>query len=127
MTLKSSDRKERGQAMVEFALLLPPAAEHGRLLIAHEGAHRERITAGLGCAVDTFGTSGDADFQVAFDAGSRDLEVLRRGRPLARWTNAMPGDHNALNAAAGLRPPAGAADMVFAIQALTVSHEPMGR
>ncbi len=88
------------EAFREFALLLPPAAQHGRLLIAHDGAHRGRITAGLDCAVDTFGTSGDAGYQVVFDAGSRRLEVLRRGRPLARWTNAMAGDHNALNAAA---------------------------
>jgi len=88
------------EAFREFALLLPDAAQHGRLLIAHEGAHRQRITTDLRCAVDTFGTSPDADFQVAFDARSRRLEVLRRGRPLARWTNTMPGDHNAFNAAA---------------------------
>ncbi len=88
------------EAFREFAMLLPPAGQHGRLLIAHEGAHRRQITAGLQCAVDTFGSSPDADFQVAFDAGSRRVEVLREGRSLARWTNTMPGGHNANNAAA---------------------------
>jgi UDP-N-acetylmuramate--alanine ligase len=88
------------EAFREFAGLLPPAAQHGRLFIAHDGAHRERITSGLPCAVETFGTSRDADYQVVFDARSRSLEVLRDGRPLARWTNTMPGEHNALNAAA---------------------------
>ena len=43
------------EAFAEFARLVPPAAEGGRLLIAHDGAHRRAITAGLRCRVETFG------------------------------------------------------------------------
>ncbi len=88
------------EAFARFADLLPSADQQGRLLIAHDGAHRQRVTAGARCAVETFGTSAAADFRVAFDAARREVTVLGRGRPLAHWTNAMPGEHNALNAAA---------------------------
>ncbi len=87
-------------AFAVFARLLPPADRHGRLLIAHDGAHRQRITADVRCAVETFGTSPDADFQVVFQAHSRRVAVVGRGHTLAGWTNVMAGEHNALNAAA---------------------------
>ena len=88
------------EAFAVFARLLPPARQDGRLLIAHDGAHRQRITADVRCAVETFGTSSDADFQVVFEACSRRVAVVRRGDALAEWTNVMAGEHNALNAAA---------------------------
>jgi UDP-N-acetylmuramate--alanine ligase len=88
------------EAFAGFAQLLPPAADLGRLLIAHEGAHRERVAAGLRCAVETFGFHPEAQFHVGFDAGSRRVALAREGRPVAGWANLMPGAHNALNAAA---------------------------
>jgi UDP-N-acetylmuramate--alanine ligase len=87
-------------AFREFAGLLPPAAAGGRLLIAHEGAHRRRVTAGLAARVETFGYSPAADYQVVADAAARRVGLLQDGIWLAQWTNAMPGEHNVLNAAA---------------------------
>jgi UDP-N-acetylmuramate--alanine ligase len=88
------------EAFTVFAGLLPPAEQQGKLLIAHDGAHRQRITAGLGCHIETFGFSSAADHQVSFEPAGRRVTLLRDGAPLAGWTNAMPGEHNALNAAA---------------------------
>jgi UDP-N-acetylmuramate--alanine ligase len=85
------------QAFAEFARLLPP---EGRLLIAHEGAHRREVTAGLPCAISTFGYSPAADYQVVFDQSSKRVGVLDGGHWLAQWTLSMPGEHNALNSAA---------------------------
>jgi UDP-N-acetylmuramate--alanine ligase len=87
-------------AFAEFARLIPPAARGGRLLIAHEGAHRREVTAGLDCDVNTFGFSPSADYQVEHDPAGGRVTVLERGRRVAEWINPMPGDHNALNAAA---------------------------
>jgi UDP-N-acetylmuramate--alanine ligase len=88
------------EAFGEFARLLPRAGEGGTLLIAHEGAHRREVTAGLDCRVLTFGFSPAADYQVVTDPDIRRVGVLRNGHWLAQWTNRMPGEHNALNAAA---------------------------
>ncbi len=88
------------EAFAGFAQLLPPGSSSGRLLIAHEGAHRECVTAGLRCAVETFGFHPGAGFHVAFDPAARRVTLRREGRIVARWTNVMPGPHNALNAAA---------------------------
>jgi UDP-N-acetylmuramate--alanine ligase len=86
-----------------FAELIPTAEQGGRLLIAHDGAHRGTVTPGLRCAVETFGFHPEADFQVVYDAavspGGR-VGVLQDGVWLAQWTNHMPGAHNALNSAA---------------------------
>jgi UDP-N-acetylmuramate--alanine ligase len=88
------------EAFGAFARLLPPAQENGRLLIAHDGAHRREITAGLRCRVETFDFNPSADHRVGFEPDSRQVSVSQQGRTVARWTNAMPGQHNALNAAA---------------------------
>lgn len=96
------------QAFAEFARLLPPAEAGGRLLIAHDGAHRREITAGLSARVETFGYSPAADFQVVTDAAVRRVGLLQEGVWLTQWTNAMPGEHNALNAAAAAILAAGA-------------------
>lgn len=87
-------------AFREFAELIPEEAAGGRLLIAHEGAHRREITAGLCCAMRTFGYSPAADFQVVTDQTVQRVGVLENGIWLAQWTLAMPGEHNALNSAA---------------------------
>ena len=84
----------------DFARLLPPAREGGKLLIAQEGAHRRQVVAGLECDVATFGFSPEADYQVVFDAQANRVGVLWHGHWIAAWNNRMPGSHNALNAAA---------------------------
>ncbi|MDY7108097.1 MAG: UDP-N-acetylmuramate--L-alanine ligase [Planctomycetota bacterium] len=88
------------QAFADFAALIPPAEEGGRLLIGHEGAHRRAITASLRCEVRTFGFSPAADYQVFADAAVRRVGLLQHGIWLAQWTNTLPGEHNALNSAA---------------------------
>lgn len=88
------------EAFAGFAKLLPAAADGGRLIIAHEGAHRRQITAGLRCDIETFGFNPAADHHVQFDPTRAQTTVRRGARTLARWTNRMPGPHNALNAAA---------------------------
>ncbi len=85
------------EAFARFARLLP---ESGRLLIAHDGAHRRRVTAGLTCAVETFGFDPAADYRVAYEPATRSVTLHDRTTTLARWTNVMPGEHNALNASA---------------------------
>jgi UDP-N-acetylmuramate--alanine ligase len=84
----------------DFARILPPAAQGGKLLIAEDGAHRREVTAGLDCEVATFGFSPEADYQVVYDAPVHRVGVLWRGHWIAQWTNRMPGPHNALNSAA---------------------------
>ncbi|HWB19473.1 MAG TPA: UDP-N-acetylmuramate--L-alanine ligase, partial [Phycisphaerales bacterium] len=88
------------QAFAEFAQLLPSSAEGGRLLIAHEGAHRLQVTTGLTCKVETFGFHPEADYHVIYDPVVQRVGILQDGIWLAQWTNRMPGAHNALNSAA---------------------------
>lgn len=87
------------EAFHEFARLVPSAAEGGRLLIAHDGAHRREVTAGLDCAVETIGFSPAADWSVAFDPSTRVVSVSLAGEPVASWAMRIPGEHNAMNAA----------------------------
>jgi len=105
------------EAFRGFAERLPPAAAGGRLLIAHEGAHRREIASGLVCAVSTFGWDPSADYAVSFvddaagagpphdravDAApdARIVRVVHQGEEVLRFARPMPGEHNALNAAA---------------------------
>lgn len=83
----------------EFARLLPPASQGGRLLIAHTGAHRREVTAGLDCAIETIGYSPEADWSVAFEPRTRRVTLTRGGVEAATWCNTIPGAHNAMNAA----------------------------
>jgi UDP-N-acetylmuramate--alanine ligase len=92
------DLDEIVEAFRAFAASLPPAAEGGLLLIAHEGACRERIAEGLPCRVETFGRSPDADWQVDEHGGEVTLRHREWG-PL-RWRNPLPGRHTSLNASA---------------------------
>ncbi|MCC5786535.1 MAG: UDP-N-acetylmuramate--L-alanine ligase [Phycisphaerales bacterium] len=85
-----------------FARLLPPADEGGYLLIAHQGAHREKVTAGVKAKVETIGFAPGADWTVDFDASEQMVSLSRKGELLARWKSRMPGDHNAMNAATAL-------------------------
>lgn len=80
-----------------------PVAAGGTLLIAHDGAHRREVTAGVTCSVETIGFSPAADWVVAFDPASRRVELRNPPRhgaaPVAVWTCNLPGDHNAMNGA----------------------------
>ncbi|MDX9912929.1 MAG: Mur ligase domain-containing protein [Phycisphaerales bacterium] len=87
------------EAFHEFARLLPPAKEGGRLLIAHDGAHRREVTRGLECAVETIGTSPEADWVVTYDPTSRRVTLEHEGAIVASWLARLPGHHNATNAA----------------------------
>ena len=87
-------------AFAEFARLIPPSEEGGRLLLAHDGAHRMQITSGLKCRVETFGFHPEADYQIVFDSAAQRVGVLQDGIWLGQWTLHMPGAHNALNSSA---------------------------
>lgn len=88
------------QSFREFAGLLPHVDHGGKLLIAHEGAHRREVSSDLSCSVATWGFSPSADYQVIYDAKAQRVGILQDGHWTAQWTNKMPGDHNALNSAA---------------------------
>ncbi len=91
------------RAFAGFAQMLPPAepdGRGGRLLIAHEGAHRGTVTSGLQCAIETFGFHPEADYQVVFDAAVQRVGVMQDGVWMAQWTTRMPGAHNAMNSCA---------------------------
>ncbi len=83
----------------QFARLLPPAADGGRLLIAHDGAHRREVTAGVSCSVETIGFAPAADWVVSWEASTGHTEIRHGGELLAAWEGRLPGEHNAMNAA----------------------------
>ncbi len=87
------------EAFQAFARLVAPGADGGRLLIAHSGAHRKEVTAGVTCEVETIGFDPEADWVVGFDPASGEVRLAHRGRAAARWTARLPGAHNAMNAA----------------------------
>ncbi|MCE2924674.1 MAG: Mur ligase domain-containing protein [Phycisphaeraceae bacterium] len=88
------------QSFREFAGLIAPAERGGLLLIAHSGAHRREVTAGLSCAVQTIGFHPDADWYATYDAGTRAVKLIGPDKRVAcEWTMLMPGAHNAMNAA----------------------------
>ncbi len=86
----------------EFANLLPPASEGGKLLIAHDGAHRREVTAGLSSEVETIGFSPEADYVIDYDLGTRSVTLTHERKTIARWTMAIPGAHMAFNAAVAM-------------------------
>ncbi len=83
-----------------FAQTLPDATEGGRLLIAHEGAHRRAVASALRCAVSTFGWSPTAEYHVDYEPATTATTVWHNGREMLSWTGHLCGEHNALNGAA---------------------------
>jgi UDP-N-acetylmuramate--alanine ligase len=90
----------------QFALLLPPASQGGKLLIAHDNAHRREVTAGVSCEVRTIGFSPEADWVISYDPRSRQVRLSEglgsERREVASWRNSIPGAHNAFNASVAL-------------------------
>jgi len=86
----------------QFAGLLPPASEGGRLLIAHFDAHRREVTAGVACAVETIGFTPEADWVIAYDPAVRRVTLAHDRAAVAEWTMSVPGAHNAFNASIAL-------------------------
>jgi UDP-N-acetylmuramate--alanine ligase len=88
------------EAFHEFAKLVAPSEEGGHLLIAHDGAHRREVTAGLSCTVETIGFSPEADWVVEFDPRARQVTLSHGSSGInVSWTMQIPGVHNAMNAA----------------------------
>lgn len=90
------------ESFAEFAKLVPAAGAGGRLLIAHDGAHRREVTAGLECAVETIGYSPEADWVVGYERASRTVTLTHERTVIGRWVMQLPGAHNAMNAATAL-------------------------
>ena len=87
------------QGFADFAQNIPDAQSGGRLLIAHDGAHRREVTRSTKARVETFGLSSEADWSIAFNVETREVDLQGPGSQL-HWRNLMPGEHNALNAGA---------------------------
>jgi UDP-N-acetylmuramate--alanine ligase len=87
------------EAFHAFAQLIPHADQGGYLLIAHEGAHRRDVTAGLDCCVETFGFTPESDWRITLEEGQVTVHD-RDGEVVAGWHSPMIGTHNAMNAAA---------------------------
>ncbi len=83
----------------EFARLVAPESDGGHLLIAHEGAHRREVSAGVHAKVETIGYAPDADWSVSFDPNARTISVSHDHTPVGTFDAPMPGAHNAMNAA----------------------------
>ncbi len=86
----------------EYARLLPPAGKDGSggwLLIAHDGAHRREVCAGLECEVETIGFEPAADWVVTYDTRSRRVGLNKGGEHIANWIIQLPGSHMAINSA----------------------------
>ncbi len=97
------------EAFADYARRVPSASAGGKLLIAHDGAHRRAITAGLDCEVRTIGFNPAADYHITYDRQTRRVGVNSRADAhddaggesghLANWTITMPGEHMAMNSA----------------------------
>lgn len=90
------------EAFHEFAALIPARSDGGKLLIAHDNAHRRQVTAGIDCLVETIGFSPQADWQVEYEPVSRRVTLSRGQIIQAVWMMRLPGAHNAMNAATAL-------------------------
>ncbi|MCC6659684.1 MAG: UDP-N-acetylmuramate--L-alanine ligase [Phycisphaerales bacterium] len=87
------------EAFRQFALRVAPADRGGRLLIAHRGAHRQEVTAGVTARVETIGLDPEADWTIGIDPSEQRVTLRRSGDHTAAWTMRIPGAHNAINSA----------------------------
>jgi len=87
------------EAFAEFARLIAPADQGGKLIIGHDGAHRREVTAGVSCAVETIGFNPAADWVVKHEPTTGEVWVKEPNGDEHRWELTMPGEHNAFNSA----------------------------
>lgn len=87
------------KAFHEFAKLIAPAEDGGRLLIAQDNTQRTVVTAGLKCKVETIGFRPDADWVVSYDPATRHATLSHEGKLIIDWLVRLPGVHNAMNGA----------------------------
>lgn len=87
------------QSFRDFARLVAPAKDGGKLFIAHDGAHRREVTAGLECAVESVGFAPAADWVVTYDTRSRRVALSKAGVQIATWILKIPGAHMAIDSA----------------------------
>ena len=87
------------EAFTEFAQLIAPKEKGGKLIIAHDGAHRREISAGLSCEVETIGFNPAADWVIGYQTESGTVSVSDPSGSQMTWTLSMPGEHNAFNSA----------------------------
>lgn len=113
--------KSLDEIVEAFAVFARKVPADGSLLVNHEMPHRLNITAGLDCTVESIGFAPQADWRVEIrgrrsqdsgqktrlrsqgpqgGASSRIVQLSYRGDVVARWSNPLPGEHMAYNAAA---------------------------
>jgi UDP-N-acetylmuramate--alanine ligase len=88
------------RAFRQFAELLP---QEGLLLVHHDCKSTRRATAGLGCRIESFGCSPEADWsaqRVTEQRGRFGYEIHHLGQPFCQVRLRMPGRHNVLNSLA---------------------------
>lgn len=87
------------EAFTEFAKLIAPASQGGKLIIAHDGAHRREVSAGLECAVETIGFNPASDWVIGYEPTTGQVTIKEPDNSTQTWTLSMPGEHNAFNSA----------------------------
>ncbi|QNN22461.1 UDP-N-acetylmuramate--L-alanine ligase [Planctomycetales bacterium ZRK34] len=83
------------EAFRQFAQKTHP---DGTLLIAHDGAYRTAVAAGLDCAVETIGFAPQADWHIKTGPGLT-VQLHHDGQIVCAWKNQLPGEHMAYNSA----------------------------
>jgi len=87
------------EAFADFTRLLP---RDGSLLVNHEMPHRLAVSGALHCVVETIGFAPQADWRVQMDSPtgrSTPALLYNKGKLVAAWASALPGEHMAYNAA----------------------------
>jgi len=87
------------EAFAEFAGLIAPAEQGGKLIISYDGAHRREVTAGLKCSVETIGFNPAADWVIGYEPTTGLVTIQEPDATTRSWTLSMPGEHNAFNSA----------------------------
>ncbi len=88
------------ESFAAFARQAAHADDGGLLLIAHEGAHRREVAAGVRARVQTIGFSPAADWSVRYEPATRTATLMNPEKKVTcQWTMQLPGEHNAMNAA----------------------------
>lgn len=87
------------EAFAEFAQLIASSDDGGKLIIAHDGAHRREVTAGLRCAVETIGFNPAADWVIGYEPTTGQVSICEPDGTQRVWALGMPGEHNAFNSA----------------------------